>query len=108
MLEHLHLGWPARRPAEVSLGRHGCRTGVTRPGMGCAESFPNDALAVPPSRSPILMTFPGAVLLQLGDDGIAPTRLQDTSHYQITAGILRNPEQYWKHLRGPPPEEEPR
>jgi hypothetical protein len=27
-------------------------------------------------------------------------RLEDTTHYQITRGILEHPEHYWKHLRG--------
>lgn len=52
------------------------------------------------SHSPILMTFPGAALLEVSEQGINPTRLEDTSHYHITRGILANPEQYWKHLRG--------
>jgi predicted ATPase len=52
------------------------------------------------SHSPILMTFPGACLLEVSERGVNPIRLQDTSHYQITRGILANPEQYWKHLRG--------
>ncbi len=47
-----------------------------------------------------LMTFPNARLLQINADSIAETRLEDTSHYQITTGILDQPEQYWKHLRG--------
>jgi len=51
------------------------------------------------THSPILMTFPGATLFELTEEGIAPTRLEDTSHYQITRGILENPERYWKHLR---------
>jgi predicted ATPase len=51
-------------------------------------------------HSPILMTFPGASLLEVSEAGINPIRLEDTSHYQITRGILANPEQYWKHLRG--------
>jgi predicted ATPase len=53
------------------------------------------------SHSPILMTFPGATLLEVNKKVVAPIRLEDTSHYQITRGILANPEQYWKHLRGP-------
>jgi len=52
------------------------------------------------THSPILMTFPNARLLQIDADSIAETRLEDTSHYQITKGILEQPERYWKHLRG--------
>jgi predicted ATPase len=52
------------------------------------------------THSPILMTFPGATLLEVSERGVAPVRLEDTSHYQITRGILESPERYWKHLRG--------
>lgn len=51
------------------------------------------------THSPILMTLPGARLLEIRAEGIAETRLEDTSHYQITRGILESPERYWKHLR---------
>mgnify|MGYP003407158905 FL=1 len=52
------------------------------------------------THSPILMTFPGATLLEVSRESIKPIRLQDTSHYQITRSILENPERYWRHLRG--------
>jgi len=52
------------------------------------------------THSPILMTFPGASLLEISEDGIQSVRLQDTSHYQITRSILEHPERYWHHLRG--------
>jgi predicted ATPase len=52
------------------------------------------------THSPILMTFPGATILEVNRDHVVPVRLEDTSHYQITRGILNSPEQYWKHLRG--------
>jgi len=50
------------------------------------------------THSPILMTFPGATLLEVSQTGIAPVRLEDTSHYHVTRGILEHPERYWKHL----------
>ena len=50
------------------------------------------------THSPILMTFPGATILQFDGGRIEPTRLQDTSHYHITKGILDHPERYWQHL----------
>jgi predicted ATPase len=53
------------------------------------------------THSPILMTFPGAKLLGVSADGVAEIRLEDTSHYQITRGILEHPERYWKHLHTP-------
>jgi predicted ATPase len=54
------------------------------------------------THSPILMTFPGARLLAISAEGVAEIRLEDTSHYQITRGILEHPERYWKHLRAAP------
>ena len=50
------------------------------------------------THSPILMTYPGAALLSFDGGTLAPTRLEDTSHFQITKGILDSPGRYWKHL----------
>jgi predicted ATPase len=50
------------------------------------------------THSPILLTFPEATLLSFDEGRIEPVRLEDTSHYQITRGILENPERYWHHL----------
>ena len=51
------------------------------------------------THSPILLTFPGAQILSFDGDAIHPIALEDTSHYQITRGILQNPASYWKHLQ---------
>jgi predicted ATPase len=56
------------------------------------------------THSPILMTFPGARILAFDGDTIRPVPLEDTSHFQITKGILHNPAVYWKHLQEPPRE----
>lgn len=50
------------------------------------------------THSPIILTFPNAVLFSFDDGHIEATRLEDTSHYQITKGILDAPERYWRHL----------
>lgn len=50
------------------------------------------------THSPILMTFPGAQILSLNDSSITPVTLEETSHYQITKGILEAPTRYWRHL----------
>jgi predicted ATPase len=50
------------------------------------------------THSPIILTFPNAVILSFDGDDIAPTRLEDTSHFHITKGILDSPQRYWKHL----------
>jgi len=48
--------------------------------------------------SPILLTFPGAQILSFDGDALRPISLEDTSHFQITNGILQNPAVYCKHL----------
>lgn len=50
------------------------------------------------THSPILMTVPGAQILSLDGDEVEPVRLEDTSHYQLTRGILEHPGRYWQHL----------
>ena len=50
------------------------------------------------THSPILMTFPGATIFNLDTESICETTLEETSHYQLTQGILDFPEKYWKHL----------
>jgi predicted ATPase len=65
------------------------------------------------THSPILLTFPGADLLAFDGEAVTRVALEETSHYQITRGILQNAESYWKHLRtvdenpGAPPVTEP-
>jgi predicted ATPase len=50
------------------------------------------------THSPILLTFPGAQILTFDGDTVRAVSLEDTSHFQITRGILQNPGVYWKHL----------
>jgi predicted ATPase len=58
------------------------------------------------THSPILMTFPDAEIVTL--DKLPPSRigLRETSHYQITRGILESPERYWKHLADDAPSDD--
>ena len=44
------------------------------------------------THSPLLMAFPGAELLQLDEEGVAPVELRDTAHYQLTRRFLEAPE----------------
>ena len=50
------------------------------------------------THSPILMTFPGATILSLDSGSVEATTLEETTHYQITRGVLEYPEKYWRHL----------
>ena len=66
------------------------------------------------THSPILLTFPGAQILAFDGDTIRPVSLEETTHFQITKGILHNPGVYWKHLQAgadaddPPPDKDER
>lgn len=51
------------------------------------------------THSPILMTYPGATLLTFDDSQIRRISLEETTHYQLTRGILDASERYWRHLR---------
>jgi len=53
------------------------------------------------THSPILLTIPDAQILSCDGDSVHQISLEDTSHYQITRGILQNPAAYWKHLQKP-------
>ena len=50
------------------------------------------------THSPILMTFPGAEILQLDCHGITSVPYQDTEHYQIPRRFLENPERMLRYL----------
>jgi predicted ATPase len=54
------------------------------------------------THSPILLTFPGAQILSFDGDAIHAVTLEETSHFQITKGILHSPGSYWKHLKTAP------
>jgi predicted ATPase len=51
------------------------------------------------THSPVLLTFPEADIVSLDHLPLRSVRLEDTSHYQITRGILETPERYWRLLR---------
>ncbi len=50
------------------------------------------------THSPILLSYPGAVLLSLDGDSIREVGYRETEHYRITRDFLNAPERYFKHL----------
>jgi predicted ATPase len=52
------------------------------------------------THSPILLSYPGAVLLSLDGDAIREVAYRDTEHYRVTRDFLNAPERYFKHLFG--------
>jgi predicted ATPase len=57
-----------------------------------------DSQVICATHSPILMTYPGARLLSFDGQDIEPIDPHDTSHHQITQGMLENPARYWRYL----------
>jgi len=51
------------------------------------------------THSPILLTYPGADIVSFDSPRLPHVNIEETTHYQITRGILSDPELYWKHLR---------
>jgi predicted ATPase len=50
------------------------------------------------THSPLLMTYPGAEIISFDGSHLRSISLEETSHYQITRGMLEHPSQYWKYL----------
>jgi predicted ATPase len=59
----------------------------------------NESQFIVATHSPILLTYPGADIISFDGGMLQRVTLEQTTHYQITRGILDNPERYWKHLR---------
>jgi predicted ATPase len=52
------------------------------------------------SHSPILLSYPGAVLLDLDGDTIEEIDYRQTRHFLISRDFLNSPERFFKHLFG--------
>lgn len=50
------------------------------------------------THSPILMAMPGARILHLSSEGMAPIDYEDTEHYRITKMFLEHPGAFLRHL----------
>lgn len=50
------------------------------------------------THSPMLMTFPGAVIYQFTESGIESVSYRETQHYQLSKRFLDNPEKMLKDL----------
>lgn len=50
------------------------------------------------THSPILMSYPGALIYQLSPTGMTTVDYEDTEHYRITREFLNSRESYFKHL----------
>jgi predicted ATPase len=52
------------------------------------------------SHSPILLSYPGAVLFDLDGDRMQEIDYRETKHFLITRDFLNSPERFFKHLFG--------
>ena len=50
------------------------------------------------THSPILLAFPGALILSFDGDTPSPVTYRETEHYQITRDFLMAPERFFQHL----------
>jgi predicted ATPase len=50
------------------------------------------------THSPIILSYPGAVLFALNEDGIRETAYRETKHFVLTRDFLNSPESFFKHL----------
>jgi len=52
------------------------------------------------THSPIIMSYPDAVLFTLDGDTIQEISYRETKHFLITRDFLNSPESFFKHLFG--------
>lgn len=52
------------------------------------------------THSPIILSYPGAVLFNLDGEKIQEVAYRETEHYQVTRDFLNSPERFFKHLFG--------
>lgn len=50
------------------------------------------------THSPIILSYPGAMLFGLDETGIQTIAYRDTEHYRLTRDFLNAPEQFLHHL----------
>ncbi|MEX2176578.1 MAG: AAA family ATPase [Pirellulaceae bacterium] len=55
------------------------------------------------THSPILMAYPGALILQFSQAGIAPVAYEETEHYKVTKAFLTRTQRMLQELLSPDP-----
>lgn len=61
-------------------------------------SSPGHAQFLIATHSPIILSYPGAVLFSLDGDAIQEIDYRETKHFLITRDFLNSPERFFKHL----------
>jgi predicted ATPase len=67
--------------------------------------MPGHAQFLISTHSPIILGYPGAVLLSLDGDSIQEIAYRETEHYLVTRDFLNAPERYFRHLFCDPDDE---
>ena len=62
----------------------------------------NDSQLIISTHSPMLLTFPGAEVLQIRENGIASVCFMETDHYRTTLRFLQDPESALEDIFGSP------
>ena len=57
-------------------------------------------------HSPIILAYPGAILLGLDGNEIRQVQYTETDHYRVTKQFLASPERYFRHLFSEDPEDD--
>ena len=64
-------------------------------------STPGHAQFLIATHSPIILSYPGAVLFDLDGDAIQEVSYRETKHFLLTRDFLNSPERFFKHLFSP-------
>jgi len=57
-----------------------------------------DSQLVIATHSPIIMSYPDALIYSFGEKGVHAVAYQDTEHYRVTRSFLESPERMLSHL----------
>jgi predicted ATPase len=57
------------------------------------------------THSPILLSYPGALVYALDGGALEKVDYRHTKHFQVTRDFLNGPERFYKHLFAPPDSE---
>jgi len=61
-------------------------------------STPGHAQFLIATHSPMILSYPGAVLFSMDGNEMTQVDYRDTKHFQITRDFLSSPERFYKHL----------
>ncbi|MFM8398301.1 MAG: ABC transporter ATP-binding protein, partial [Pirellula sp.] len=57
-----------------------------------------DSQLVIATHSPIIMSYPDALIYAFGEQGVRAVAYKETEHYRVTRSFLESPERMLSHL----------